>query len=190
MHADRLLTMRSRLSTAYKGLQALLLREGAIDWRTGQNFDQAIFFDEAVDIHHIFPKAWCELQNIPAKVYDSVVNKTPLSSRTNRIIGSAAPSSYLAKLTAGKQHQNGQLSEPPIDQTKLTMYLETHCIPTQALYTDQFDRFMRERQAKLLALVMKATGHSDSYFPELSEEGEDVPEGVAHDSGLAAVGGE
>lgn len=60
MRADRLLTMRSRLSAAYKGLQALLLRQGAIDFRSGQAFDQIVFFDEAVDIHHIFPKAWCE----------------------------------------------------------------------------------------------------------------------------------
>jgi hypothetical protein len=46
--ADRLLTMRSRLSAAYKGLQALLRREGAIDFRSGQAFDQIVFFDEGV----------------------------------------------------------------------------------------------------------------------------------------------
>jgi len=53
LRADRLLTMRSRLSAAYKGLQALLMREGARDFRSGQAFDQTVFFDESVDIHHI-----------------------------------------------------------------------------------------------------------------------------------------
>ena len=32
-------------------------RQGACDFRSGQAFDQIVFFDEAVDIHHIFPKA-------------------------------------------------------------------------------------------------------------------------------------
>ena len=58
--ADRLLTMRTRLSAAYKGVHALLMREGARDFRTGESFNQAIFFDEGVDIHHIFPEAWCK----------------------------------------------------------------------------------------------------------------------------------
>ena len=37
-----------------------------------------VFFDEGVDIHHIFPQDWCEKQKIDAKIYDTVINKTPL----------------------------------------------------------------------------------------------------------------
>ncbi|AMV71070.1 hypothetical protein DBW_0683 [Desulfuromonas sp. DDH964] len=42
--ADRLLTMRSRLSAAYKGFHVLLMREGARDFRSGQTYDQTVFF--------------------------------------------------------------------------------------------------------------------------------------------------
>ena len=95
---DRLKTMRMRLSAAYKGMNALLMKEGAQDFRSGQKFDHTVFFGENVDIHHIFPQDWCKNQGIKPAVYDSIINKTPLSYRTNRIIGGVAPSDYLAKL--------------------------------------------------------------------------------------------
>lgn len=77
---------------------ALLLKEGAIDWRTGEAADMNLYFDKAIDIHHIFPKAWCEKQDIKPHTYNSIVNKTPLTARTNRVIGGRAPSEYLERL--------------------------------------------------------------------------------------------
>ena len=59
--AERLKTMRMRLSAAYKGVNALLMNDGAQDLRSGQKFDHTVFFGENVDIHHIFPKKWCEI---------------------------------------------------------------------------------------------------------------------------------
>lgn len=189
LRADRLLTMRSRLSAAYKGLQALLLRQGAIDFRSGQAFDQIVFFDEAVDIHHIFPKAWCESQTpkLPASLYDSVVNKTPLGYRTNRIIGGVAPSSYLEKLEKGKTGSNGQIIEPPIDKAALASYLKTHCIPVPELYANNFAGFMQARQKLLMELVSRITGHAVPTTAEVEEEGDDIPASMAHDSGLELV---
>jgi hypothetical protein len=52
--AERLQTMRTRLSAAYKGVHALLMREGARDFRSGKKFDVTVFFDEAVDMLHSF----------------------------------------------------------------------------------------------------------------------------------------
>lgn len=187
LRADRLLTMRSRLSAAYKGLQALLLREGAIDFRSGQPFDQTVFFDEAVDIHHIFPKAWCESEKLSASLYDSVVNKTPLGYRTNRIIGGVAPSIYLEKLEKGRTGPNGQIIEPPIDSGMLSNYLETHCIPVPELYANDFHAFMKARQKLLLDLVSRTTGHAVPTAAEVVEEGDDIPASMAHDSGLELV---
>lgn len=96
--AERLNTMTSRLSAAYKGVNALLMNEGARDFRSGQPFNHTTYFDEAVDIHHIFPRAWCQKTGIPRERFDMIVNKTPLRSQTNRIIGGDAPSKYLGKL--------------------------------------------------------------------------------------------
>ena len=101
--AGRLDTLRTRGSAAYKGLYALLMKMGSVDWRSGEPMSVTTYFDESVDIHHIFPKAWCEREEIAPAVYNSIVNKTPLTARTNRIIGGQAPSTYLARLAKSEQ---------------------------------------------------------------------------------------
>ena len=56
----RLYTLRTRNSAAYKGIHALLMRQGCLDFRTGQSIEEQLYFDDSVDIHHIFPYDWCE----------------------------------------------------------------------------------------------------------------------------------
>jgi hypothetical protein len=184
LHGDRLLTMRTRQSAAYKGLHALLMREGAKDFRSGQGYDHTIFFDEGVDIHHIFPKAWCEEKKISEKIYDTVINKTPLSYRTNRIIGGVAPSKYLHKLEHGRTGPDGQVIEPPLGRIVLDGYLRSHCVPVELLRADDFDNFMVARRNALLELVSKVTGHRVISEELASDEGEELPDDIAYDSGL------
>ena len=150
--ADRLLTMRSRLSAAYKGVNALLMKTGAKDFRSGQDFDHTIFFNENVDIHHIFPRDWCKKQDINRDRYDSIINKTPLSARTNRILGGIAPSSYLARL------ENGTTNVPSIPAERLLEYLGSHLIDPDLLKSDNFDAFFAARQEALLNLIEEAMG--------------------------------
>ena len=164
---DRLKTMRTRLSAAYKGVNALLMKEGAKDFRSGQNFDHTIFFGEGVDIHHIFPQDWCKKQSIDKNIYDSIINKTPLSFKTNRIIGGVAPSEYLEKL------EKGNSETPSIDQARLDAYLKSHLIDPEVLRTNDFESFMVNRQKQLLALIEKATGKI-AYSGDVTEEGVDV----------------
>lgn len=183
--ANRLLAMRTRQSAAYKGLHALLMREGAKDFRSGQGYDLTVFFDEAVDIHHIFPQAWCEAQRIDVKIYDTVINKTPLSYRTNRIIGGVAPSKYLAKLEQGKKHADGQIEDPPIARGILDHHLSSHCISPELLHADNFDGFMKARRAALLTLIGNVTGHIISEASDAPDEGEEISEDVARDSGIS-----
>jgi len=191
LRPERLLTMRTRLSAAYKGIHALLMSHGAIDFRSGQPFGQAVFFDKAVDIHHIFPKAWCENRKpklTPAE-YDTVVNKTPLSYRTNRIIGGDAPSRYLKKLEDGRQSSDPDNAYPPIAPSVLDGFLFTHAIPVAELRDDDFDAFIQARQQKLLALVAVATGNAMPVATQnTKEEGEEVSETLAHDAGILFPG--
>ncbi len=161
--SDRLKTMRMRLSAAYKGMNALLMKEGAADFRSGQTFNHTVFFDENVDIHHIFPQAWCKSQGIPASVYDSIINKTPLSFQTNRLIGGAAPSVYLEKLEAGSA------KNPPIAAATLDGFLSSHLIAPVLLRADDFEAFMETRQKKLLALIESAMG-KPAYAGTVDEE--------------------
>jgi hypothetical protein len=165
--ADRLKTMRMRLSAAYKGVNALLMKEGAQDFRSGQKFDHTVFFGENVDIHHIFPQDWCKKQGIKPAIYDSIINKTPLSFRTNRIIGGVAPSDYLAKL------EKGDKQTPAIEQDRLNAYLRSHLIDPEILRSDDFELFMADRQKRLLGMIEQATGKVAYVGPE-QEEGVDV----------------
>ena len=165
-YAERLKTMRMRLSAAYKGVNALLMMEKAQDFRSGQSFDLAVFFDENTDIHHIFPQKWCKEHNKEQSVFDSIINKTPLSFRTNRILGGDAPSEYIAKL------ERGDTKTPPIDPAHLDSYIASHLIDPLLLRTDAFEEFMADRQKRLLALIEKATGKS-VYGDGLQAESED-----------------
>ncbi|WP_193178046.1 DUF262 domain-containing protein [Oricola nitratireducens] len=164
--ADRLKTMRMRLSAAYKGVNALLMKEGAHDFRSGQKFDHIVFFGENVDIHHIFPQDWCRKNGRKPDVFDSIINKTPLSYRTNRIIGGDAPSIYLGRLEAGNA------TTPSIAPNQLDEYLVSHLIDPLLLRSDDFESFMADRQARLLALIEKAMG-KEAYKGVVPEEGED-----------------
>src|SRR5262249_26473185 len=99
--------------------------------------------------------------------YDSIINKTPLSYRTNRIIGGEAPSKYLAKLQAGDQRT------PPIDSDRLDGYLLSHLINPEFLRADDFHAFMDDRQSRLLGLIEQATGKK-AFTGAVSDEGEDA----------------
>jgi hypothetical protein len=170
--ADRLKTMRMRLSAAYKGMNALLMAEGARDFISGKSFNHIVFFDEDVDIHHIFPQDWCKKQGIPSSVYDSVINKTPLSARTNRAIGGVAPSEYISKLEAGTE------KTPAIIASDLDTFLESHFVDPRHLRTDNFLAFMESRQKLLVSLIARAIGRDvvreDTEVNEawMSEQGE------------------
>ncbi|MEJ8649573.1 DUF262 domain-containing protein [Streptomyces sp. MS1.AVA.3] len=144
----RLLTLRTRNSAAYKGIYALLLKAGAVDWRTGEKAEVTRYFDESIDIHHIFPKTWCEKAGYEPNTYNSIVNKTPLTARTNRIIGGSAPSDYLLRLARSAETTFEGVAE----------HIRTHLSQPDFLAADDFDGFFAARKAELLAGVSLAMG--------------------------------
>ncbi|GAA2670633.1 MULTISPECIES: DUF262 domain-containing protein [Actinosynnema] len=146
--SSRLWSLRTRGSAAYKGLYALLLKAGPVDWGTGSDMSDENYFDNAVNIHHVFPKAWCEKQGISPADYNSIVNKTPLTARTNRIIGGRAPSVYLRGLA-----KTADATPEQVDRN-----VESHLISATDLRNDDFDAAMRARQRALLTLIGEAMG--------------------------------
>ena len=147
---ERLESLRSRLSAAYKGINVLILREGASDFFWKGRIQQLDTQEVALDIHHIFPRAWCEAQGIQPKVYDSIINKTPISYKANRMIGGDAPSAYLAKLQSHDQVQ--------LDNDEMDAILSEHFIPTERLRADDFHGFFDERKRLLMGLIEQAMG--------------------------------
>lgn len=147
---ERLESLRSRLSAAYKGINVLILREGASDFFWKGRIQQLDTQEVALDIHHIFPRAWCEAQGIQPKVYDSIINKTPISYKANRMIGGDAPSAYLAKLQSHDQVQ--------LDNDEMDAILSEHFIPTERIRADDFHGFFDERKRLLMGLIEQSMG--------------------------------
>jgi hypothetical protein len=158
----RLLTLRTRNSAAYKGVSALLMRDGGEDFRSGQPIDVARYFDESIDIHHVFPQHWCQNNGIESQRCDSIVNKTPISATTNRIIGGRAPSTYLARLQ----------KDASIKPERMDQILATHVIVPELLRADDFDRFFQQRAQALLDRIKAATGKSAEQLAGAAEVGD------------------
>lgn len=148
----RLLSLQSRLAAAYKGLAALLMKHGGKDFISGTPIDLNTYFNNAIDIHHIFPRVWCENNKLPREKWNSVVNKAPLAASTNRFISGDAPSIYLARIQKNKQVSSEHLDE----------FLVSHVIPVEDLRADDFDAFIRNRASALIGLIEQATGKTIS----------------------------
>lgn len=165
---SRLDSLRSRLSAAYKGLNVLVLREGAKDFFWKETIQALNFEEMALDIHHIFPKAWCADQGIKPSVYDSIVNKTPISYKANRMIGRRAPSEYVASLQEHKQ--------VGLDDAEMDEILRSHRINPTDLRGDCFSEFYQSRKRALIGLINEAMGKSAQLDQTSTEEQMQVAE--------------
>lgn len=160
--AQRLDRLYTRNSAAYKGVNVLVLRQGAQDWYFKSTVDKLDNDDMmSLDIHHIFPEDWCKKRGIKPAVFNSIVNKTPISYKANRKIGGTAPSAYLAKLQADKL--------VALDTAAMDALLETHQVPAQFLRVDDFEGFYAARKANLLALIEQAMGKAPLSHAEAAD---------------------
>ena len=148
----RLLTLQSRQSAAYKGIMALILKNHSKDFISGRDMDFTVYKDDSVDIHHVFPRDYCEKQNYPKEKWNSIVNKTPISSSTNREIGGVAPSKYLARI-----ENKGEVAS-----AILNTYLESHWLDVTYCRSDDFENFIINRAGKLLDAIETAMGKTIS----------------------------
>ena len=182
---DRLLSLRTRNSAAYKGVYTLLLRQGAKDLRTGDESNVHNYFGEAVDIHHIFPQKWCKAippgessPRVDAQRCDSIVNKTPLSATTNRQIGGDAPSTYTSRLEKREGITSGALDG----------FLQSHFISPEHVRCDDFDSFFEARRAALLGQIEAAMGKAiEADSTEEDSEQKPVDYEVIGEEGLEEV---
>ena len=71
----RLLSLQTRQSAAYKGILAMILRNRSRDFISGREMDFTAYCSENIDIHHIFPKEYCEACGYPKEKWNSIVNK-------------------------------------------------------------------------------------------------------------------
>lgn len=143
-HSYRNLDLRSEVkrgSSIYSAIFNLFVLAGARDWITG---DVPRYGD--LDDHHIVPTWWGRENNVGTAI-NSILNRSPLASDTNRkIIREKLPNEYLPELIA----ENGE--------TTVLAILESHFISKGALKillrdpftADDYEDFIAERHRILL----------------------------------------
>ncbi len=146
--ADRLDTLTTRNSAAYKGIYALLIKQGAVDWYYSEApLNSGTLLQHAVDLRQVFPKNRGSRQQGSGPRLNSIVNKTPLSYRASRsLVGS--PKSYVPVL-ASESGMRGEWFDDVI---------ATHLIDPIALRDADFATFYADRSQQLLQLVDDAMG--------------------------------
>ncbi|MES1949831.1 hypothetical protein S4A8_03198 [Salinisphaera sp. S4-8] len=150
---ERLESLYSRQSAAYKAINALLLRHGCRDFVTGQSAEVMTYYHDPIDIHHIFPSNWCGKHG--ANNFNSIVNKTPLFGGSNRAIGGAAPSDYLRFV----EQRHGLTSD------QLDDLLRTHLVDPAHLRNNDYDAFYRDRKRALAELISSAMHRPVAFEP-------------------------
>lgn len=161
--SSRLDTLRSRTSAAYRGLYVLLQKQGAEDFFWKAKMVEIDLNEKGIDIHHIFPRKWCDAKGISPSVYNSIVNKTAISYKANRKIGGNSPSVYLAQIENDKAVH--------ILPDAMDAILSSHCIAPRFLRANDFDGFYSERKSTLLKLVEQAMGKQAIVTNEVPSDG-------------------
>ena len=158
--SSRLRSLRTRNSAAYKGIYARLLQAGCYDFLSGSPIEVKAYFDDRIDIHHIFPQVWCQKSAIPPKLCDCIINKTAIGAKPNRMIGGRAPSTYLYTL-----EKKAEISSEQIDHI-----MGSHKIDPNFLRTDDFYGFFKAREDALLQIIEEAMGKT--VIRDIIEEGD------------------
>ena len=148
--ATRLLSLQTRNSAAYKGIMALVYRESCRDFVQGTTMDIVKSMDEAPDIHHIFPEAYCIAKGYKKEKWNSIINKTPLLPESNRQIGGEAPSKYKEKIKKKAQ----------IDEEQLKIRIESHLVDYEAFINDDFEKYIIARAKAIMTVIEAAMGKS------------------------------
>ena len=126
----------------YKGVFNLLIVKGACDWITGEHPLE----DQILDDHHIIPKSWGEAPKLTTSI-DTILNKTPLSAKTNReVIRDRLPNQYLPELIKkyGKNEVLKILESHLISDDALDILMEDPFTPAH------YEAFIEEREQMLL----------------------------------------
>jgi hypothetical protein len=156
------------------------MKQGCTDWTyTKEPVNANIFADQQVDLALIFPKQWCDKNGVPRERRDSIVNKTPLTNRTRRIIANLPPDVYMEKLEA-----EGGLPGNWLDDIVSTHLIDPRHLRGMGngrggtlrmirrpapLNVADFDAFYEFRSAELLRLI-KDTIDRDVIPPEAAPE--------------------
>lgn len=141
------LDLRSEVKSGtsiYNGIFNLLVVQGARDWVSGDAPQP-----DDLDDHHIVPAAW-GAKNMQGAPVNSILNRTPLTSKTNReVIRDRLPNVYLPELIAhaGRAEVDRQMASHSISPAAFDILLR------DPFTLADFEAFIQERQRTLLEAI-------------------------------------
>jgi hypothetical protein len=138
----RTITVRQR--SLYRGAMALLLSQGARDFRTGTVLTPSLMAKGRFDDHHVFPPAFLARH----KLDDSFLNRTMMDDSTHRRTRGSAPSRYLDEI------------EAEVGAKTLGAVVASHLLPRSrksGLRRDDFSSFLDERAKLVAEAISRAT---------------------------------
>lgn len=164
---SRLGSLRTRNSAAYKGIYALLMaqEQPTKDWMLDRELDFYAYDELQVDIHHVFPRKWCERNAIEDWRRESIINKTPLSQSTNIKLSGDSPARYMHRLDA-----------KGLTPDKVDAQITTHAIDPALLRDGDFDGYFNDRRHRLVALIEKAMNKPVARDWDVDSDETDRPE--------------
>lgn len=166
-------TQRSRGTSLYNGVFNLFTIQGARDWVSGN-----VPSPEELDDHHIIPASWGS-RNLASKEINTILNRTPLTAETNRvIIRDRLPNDYLPEwfTASGEETVKNILKSHLISSAAIDILLRDPFTP------EDFKLFINERQrtirAAIESLLIKERLDLEPSLRELDENIEKVELGL------------
>lgn len=144
-------------SAIYKAIFNLFILNEARDWET---FELPEY--DSLDDHHIVPKSWGKNNDLNTEI-NTILNRTPLSAKTNReIINDDLPNIYLKRFFANNNEE------------KVYALLESHLISRKAVgillrdpfTVDDYKEFIAERKSTILKTIENKIIQNKIELPE------------------------
>jgi hypothetical protein len=173
MEGLSLRSIRPQQRAAYRGVMALILQQGALDFHKRGRITAQLLADKKnpVDDHHIFPRAFLDGRKVSSSLRDCVVNRTYIDRETNRRLSRRAPSDYFSEIRT----KHGEVAAEQL--------FASHFMPSgllSPLFGDNFEQFLEQREAALLAAIRNRTGGqgliqepSPAAYPSITPDDDD-----------------
>lgn len=142
--------VKPRQRAVYRGVMALILQNGALDFHKRGKITSQLLADKRnpVDDHHIFPRTYLDKRAVFASLRDCIINRTFIDRITNRRLSKRAPSDYFTEI---------QIKQGDIETNET---LRSHILPTgtqSPLLDDDFEKFLDWREQALLNIIRQKT---------------------------------
>ena len=135
----------------YRGVMALVMQSGALDFLTKERITATRIAAQEIDAHHLFPANWLANHYEGDLSDDLVLNFALIDSTTNKIIRDRAPSEYLEEMAdtqLGPDRDRILRSHVVLDETR------------EAMLDDDYATFITRRATDIADEIERVTGQS------------------------------